>query len=206
MVIGSFAVVTVIGGPGDTRHDLDSYRGLASRRPWLAGSLGVLLMAQAGIPFTTGFLAKLEVISASVGGRSTALAVIAMISAAIAAFFYLRVILLMYSPSPSGAAAGGGGPVGASSASPGGPAETPGAAQEPAPTLTLLAEGPDETAPDEIRDEMARDEMARDEMALSPVSGATATAIGLCVGVTVLFGVWPAPLVNLAHQATLLFR
>ena len=68
-------------------------------RGWRARS-AVLLMAQAGIPFTTGFLAKLEVISASVGGRSTALAVIAMVSAAIAAFFYLRVILLMYSPAP----------------------------------------------------------------------------------------------------------
>ena len=40
MVIGTFAVVTVIGGPGDTRHDLDNYRGPGSRRPWLAGSLG----------------------------------------------------------------------------------------------------------------------------------------------------------------------
>ena len=80
------------GGTGDKAHDLDHYRGLAARRPWLAGSLGLLLV-QAGIPFTTGFLAKLEVISASVGGRSTALAGIAMVSAAIAAFFYLRVIL-----------------------------------------------------------------------------------------------------------------
>ena len=105
MVIGSFAVITVIGGTGDTRHDLDNYRGLGPRRPWLAGSLAVLLMAQAGIPFTTGFLAKLEVISASVGGRSTALAVVAMVSAAIAAFFYLRVILLMYTPSTASDAA-----------------------------------------------------------------------------------------------------
>jgi len=188
MVIGSFAVVTVIGGPGDSRHDLDRYRGLASRRPWLAGSLGILLMAQAGIPFTTGFLAKLEVISASVGGRSTALAVIAMVSAAIAAFFYLRVILLMYSPpAVSGAPAPGSDPVGTSPSGPDGSAETPEAAGEVAPTLTLLAEGPD-------------------ELESSPLGGTTATAIALCVAVTVLFGVWPAPLVNLAHQATLLFR
>ncbi len=199
MVIGSFAVVTVIGGPGDTRHDLDRYRGLASRRPWLAGSFGVLLMAQAGIPFTTGFLAKLEVISAAVGGRSTALAVIAMISAAVAAFFYLRVILLMYSPAPapaassapSAAAQGGDDPVAVPSSGPGAtdetPAGTPDAAQEAAPVLTLLADGPG-------------------DVTSSPVGAATAMAIGLCVGVTVLFGVWPAPLVNLAHQATLLFR
>src|SRR5260370_17975592 len=98
MVIGSFAVVTVIGGSGDGRHDLDDYRALAARRPWLAGSFAVFLVAQAGIPFTTGFLAKLEVISASVGARSTPLAVVAMVSAPIAAFFYLRVILVMYAP------------------------------------------------------------------------------------------------------------
>ena len=64
MVIGTFAVITVVGEHGDGSHDLDRYRGLASRQPWLAGSLAVLLMAQAGIPFTTGFLAKLEVIAA----------------------------------------------------------------------------------------------------------------------------------------------
>jgi len=186
MVIGSFAVVTVIGGPGDRAHDLDRYRGLAARRPWLAGSLGVLLMAQAGIPFTTGFLAKLEVISASVGGRSTALAVIAMVSAAIAAFFYLRVILLMYSPAaPAGAAASAGAP-GASPSADGAP-EGPDGAPEPAPTLTLLAESAAAVEP-------------------APVGATTATAITLCVVVTVLFGLWPAPLVDLAHQATLLFR
>ena len=96
-------------------------------------------MAQAGIPFTTGFLAKLEVISASVGGRSTALAVIAMVSAAIAAFFYLRVILLMYSParvtsasdsSTLGTGAGADAGAGASRASPAGAFESPAATTE----------------------------------------------------------------------------
>jgi len=194
MVIGSFAVITVIGGPGDTRHDLEHYRGLAARRPWLAGSLGVLLMAQAGIPFTTGFLAKLEVISASVGGRSTALAVIAMVSAAIAAFFYLRVILLMYSPgrvtrvadpAGTGADASLSGPV----AAPEGPVaapEGPVVASEAPGTLALVVETP-----------------AEDEM--WPVGGATTVAIGVCVVVTVLFGLWPAPVVDFAHKATLLF-
>ena len=38
MVIGTFAVVTVVGGPGDGRHDLERYRGLAARQPWLAGA------------------------------------------------------------------------------------------------------------------------------------------------------------------------
>jgi NADH-quinone oxidoreductase subunit N len=57
----------------------------------------VLLMAQAGVPFTSGFLAKFYVISAAVQSRSYALALIAMLAAVVAAFFYLRVIITMYS-------------------------------------------------------------------------------------------------------------
>ncbi len=96
MVMGSFAVVTIIGRRGDARHGLDAYRGLASRRPGLAFTFTVLLLAQAGIPFTTGFLAKFYVIQAVVEGGSYALALIGMLSAVIAAFFYLRVTALMY--------------------------------------------------------------------------------------------------------------
>jgi NADH-quinone oxidoreductase subunit N len=98
MVVGSFAIVTVVGRRGDAKHDLDDYRGLASNRPALALAFTVLLMAQAGIPFTTGFLAKFYVIAAAVDSGSYALAIIAMLSAVIAAFFYLRVIITMYSP------------------------------------------------------------------------------------------------------------
>jgi NADH-quinone oxidoreductase subunit N len=183
MVIGSFAVITVIGGTGDTRHDLDNYRGLGARRPWLAGSLAVLLMAQAGIPFTTGFLAKLEVISASVGGRSTALAVIAMISAAIAAFFYLRVILLMYSPTPATT----GDPVEPTSSGRAGVTDAVDPAGPSTGTLTLVAE-------------------TSEDQDSAPVSVTMVTAIALCLAVTILFGVWPAPVVDFAHKATLLFR
>jgi NADH-quinone oxidoreductase subunit N len=97
MVIGSFAIATLVGRRGDEAHDLDSYVGLAKRRPALALGFTVLLMAQAGVPFTSGFLAKFYVISAAVESRSYALALIAMLAAVIAAFFYLRVILTMYS-------------------------------------------------------------------------------------------------------------
>jgi len=102
MVVGSFAVVTLVGRRGDARHDLDAYRGLAARRPGLALAFAVFLMAQAGVPFTTGFLAKFLVISAAVEAGSYALALIGMLSAAIAAFFYLRVIGLMYMSDPEG--------------------------------------------------------------------------------------------------------
>jgi NADH-quinone oxidoreductase subunit N len=194
MVIGSFAVITVIGGDGDTRHDLDHYRGLATRRPWLAGSLGVLLMAQAGIPFTTGFLAKLEVISAAVGGRSTALAVIAMVSAAIAAFFYLRVILLMYTPTGS---------AGAANATDAGAAATGPSAAAAEPSVATSAAG---EAAGEAVGTLTLVDGDSEELASAPVSATTVAAIALCLAVTVVFGIWPAPVVDFAHKATLLFR
>jgi NADH-quinone oxidoreductase subunit N len=98
MVIGTFAVITVMGRAGDTGHQLSDYRGLGRRQPVLAGAFAVFLLAQAGVPFTTGFLAKFQVVAAAVDVHSYALAVVAMVSAAIAAFFYLRVGITMYSP------------------------------------------------------------------------------------------------------------
>ncbi|HEV7886365.1 MAG TPA: NADH-quinone oxidoreductase subunit N [Acidimicrobiales bacterium] len=98
MVLGSFAIVTLVGRRGDALHDLDNYRGLASRRPGLALAFTVFLMAQAGIPFTTGFLAKFYVITAAVQAHSYAIALIGMLAAVVAAFFYLRVIVVMYTP------------------------------------------------------------------------------------------------------------
>jgi NADH-quinone oxidoreductase subunit N len=107
MVIGSFAVVTIIGGASDASHDIEAYRGLAARRPMLALSFAVLLVAQAGVPFTTGFLAKFYVIAAVVQRGYYWLAILAMVSAVIAAFFYLRVVVVMYLPGQAAALAGG---------------------------------------------------------------------------------------------------
>jgi NADH-quinone oxidoreductase subunit N len=98
MVMGSFAIVMVVARKGDAATDLESFRGLGLRRPALAFAMTVLLMAQAGVPFTSGFLAKFYVISAAVEQHSYALALIAMLAAVVAAFFYLRVVLVMYSP------------------------------------------------------------------------------------------------------------
>jgi NADH-quinone oxidoreductase subunit N len=96
MILGSFGVATLVGRRGDERHGLDAYRGLARSRPALAFTFTVFLLAQAGVPFTSGFLAKFYVIGAAVESHSYALAIIAMLAAVIAAFFYLRVIVAMY--------------------------------------------------------------------------------------------------------------
>ena len=96
MTVGSFAIVTVLGRDGDTDHDLSRYRGLAGRQPVLALAFAVLLLAQAGAPFTTGLWAKLQVVFAAVSAGEVPLGVIAMVTAVVAAYFYLRVAVLMY--------------------------------------------------------------------------------------------------------------
>ena len=96
MIVGTFGVITIVGRRGDARHDLDDYRGLAARRPLLAFVFTVFLLAQAGVPFTSGFFAKFYVIAAAAEAHSYGLALVAMLSAVVAAFLYLRVTVSMY--------------------------------------------------------------------------------------------------------------
>jgi NADH-quinone oxidoreductase subunit N len=102
MVIGSFGVVTVLSGRGDDDHTIAGYRGLAAREPVLAGLLTFFLLAQAGVPLTGGFVAKLGVFEAAEQSHEYALALIGMLAAAIAAYFYLRAVVTMYT-APDGA-------------------------------------------------------------------------------------------------------
>ncbi len=96
LVVATFAIVTLVGGRGDDQHDVDYYRGLARRQPWLGGALALLLLAQLGAPLTTGFYAKFVVLASAVDAGGSALALIALLGAAIAAFFYLRWIVALY--------------------------------------------------------------------------------------------------------------
>lgn len=305
MVIGSFAVVSVIGRRGDRRHDIATYRGLAQRQPALALAFAVLLLAQAGAPFTTGLWAKLQVVLAAVDAHSVPLAAIAMVTAALAAFFYLRVAVLMYTPQRTADATAGveqvsGDEVPLRGAEPPvAPADdrpsviVPATPPPPAPRwsastapnavpadlsgpvrvidhlnaellldvrrsgpFTEGADGPDGAdatdragggdgragrdrgddavgrgaergieaggggtdvqaagsgdatvgAPAHETDAGATSEEAAAADERVPVPLLTSVAIALCTGVTVVFGVWPAPLVDLAHAATLIFR
>lgn len=95
-VAGSFGIATVVGRTGDEAHDLSDYRGLATRAPLLAFAFLVFLLAQAGVPFTSGFWAKFNVIGAAVEARSFWLALLAMVSSVISAYVYLRIVLAMY--------------------------------------------------------------------------------------------------------------
>ena len=109
MALGSFAVLSVISAergtldPDTSPHALSRYGGLARRRPVLALAFTVLLLAQAGVPLTAGFVAKFEVIRAAVSTDGYVLAAAAMITAVVGAFAYLRVVLAMYAPEGSDA-------------------------------------------------------------------------------------------------------
>jgi NADH-quinone oxidoreductase subunit N len=100
LIIGSFAVVALVARAHDGRTDLDAFRGLALRRPALAIALTIFLLSQAGVPFTTGFIAKFGVIRAAVEEGSYLLAVIAMVTAVIAAVLYLRIMSTVWLSAP----------------------------------------------------------------------------------------------------------
>jgi len=202
MTIGSFAIVTVLGRKGDGDHDLTRYRGLAQRQPLLALSFAILLLAQAGAPFTTGLWAKLQVVLAAVSGGSVPLAVIAMVTAAIAAFFYLRVAVLMY---VSGAPGEGGDEAGAPSKRTQRPQRTDAGAQ----IGWASPEGVSGTITTLNAELLMTGEVAPASGEETPsavrVPFLTSVAIAVCVVVTVLFGIVPAPLLDFANHATLLF-
>jgi NADH-quinone oxidoreductase subunit N len=102
MVIGSFAVVTALSRQGDADLPINGLRGLAARRP-VMGSLFVLfLLAQAGIPLTSGFVAKLDVFSATAKAGDYVLVVVGTVATVIAAFAYLRVALAIAAPTSDG--------------------------------------------------------------------------------------------------------
>jgi NADH-quinone oxidoreductase subunit N len=143
-VVATFAVVTLMGGLGDDHHAIERYRGLARRQPWLGGALAVLLLSQLGAPLTTGFYAKFAVLASVVDVGGGALAVIALLSAAIAAFFYLRWVMALYSD----------------------------------------------------------DGVEGTRVEVPPGTG---LVIGFGAVATLVFGIWPGPLVTLAQHATILF-
>ena len=100
LVIGTFAVVALVTRTGDANSDLGSFRGLGRQRPALALAMTVFLLAQAGMPTTSGFIAKFGVIKAAAENESYAVAIIAMVASVIAAVLYLRIMISMWLADP----------------------------------------------------------------------------------------------------------
>jgi NADH-quinone oxidoreductase subunit N len=99
--IAVFGVISLVrDADGEATH-LSQWAGLAKRSPVVAGVMTFLLLALAGIPLTSGFTAKFAVFAAALGDGMAPLVVIALVASAVAAFFYIRVIVLMYFSEPA---------------------------------------------------------------------------------------------------------
>ncbi|WP_299952444.1 NADH-quinone oxidoreductase subunit NuoN [uncultured Modestobacter sp.] len=106
--LGAFGLVTLVrSGEGEATH-LSQWAGLAQRSPVVAALMALFLFALAGIPLTSGFTGKFAVFRAAIETGAWPLAVVALVTSAIAAFFYLRIIVLMYfsEPVPDGPTVG----------------------------------------------------------------------------------------------------
>ncbi|MFD9123683.1 NADH-quinone oxidoreductase subunit NuoN [Kitasatospora sp. NPDC059571] len=104
VTLGAFAVVTLVrDSKGEATH-LSSWAGLGRRSPLVAAVFALFLLAFAGIPLTSGFTGKFAVFQAAAAGGATPLVVVGVLSSAVAAFFYIRVIVLMFfsDPQPQG--------------------------------------------------------------------------------------------------------
>jgi NADH-quinone oxidoreductase subunit N len=140
--VGAFGILTLIRDPDGEATHLSRWAGLGRRSPLIASVFALFLLALAGIPLTSGFTGKFAVFSAGVSGGATPLVVVGVITSAMAAFFYVRVIVMMFFAEP-------------------------------------VADGPIVVVP----------------------GGATTSAIAVAVAVTIVLGVFPQPLLNLANQA-----
>jgi len=96
MTLGAFALVGMLRKEGQESENIEDYAGLAKREPLAAFFMLVFLVSLAGIPPTAGFIGKFYIFMAAVNSGMTWLAVVAVIFAAISAFYYLRIVMVMY--------------------------------------------------------------------------------------------------------------
>lgn len=96
-MLGAFGVITILSGSDRDADQLDDYRGLFWRRPWLAGVFTAALLSLAGMPLTGGFLGEFYLADAGVGAGLWALVIVLVLSSAVGLFYYLRIVSTMCS-------------------------------------------------------------------------------------------------------------
>jgi NADH-quinone oxidoreductase subunit N len=96
MNVGAFAVLTLLTDKNDHGDAIERFNGLGRTRPWLAVALTIFLLSLAGIPPLAGFAAKIFVFTAAITAGHLALAVLAIVTSVVAAFYYFEVVRAMY--------------------------------------------------------------------------------------------------------------
>ncbi len=94
---GAFGTVTMLSGSEAEAGDLENYRGLMYKRPWIASGFTIMLMSLAGIPLTVGFISKFYILMSGAQAGNWWLLIILVISSTIGLFYYMRIILVMFS-------------------------------------------------------------------------------------------------------------
>ena len=105
--VGAFGIITLVrsnrgGSVGGEDGDLDAFKGMGRRNPWAAGAMTVFLLSFAGVPLTAGFMAKFRLFAAGLSGNGVPFVVLAVVCSAVTAFFYMRLIVLMFFHEPDG--------------------------------------------------------------------------------------------------------
>lgn len=100
MSLGAFGMVALMSRAGFEANDIEDYAGLNNRSPWLAFMMLILMFSLAGVPPLAGFMAKLSILNALVDAHLTWVAVLAIIFAIVGAYYYIRIVKVMYFDQP----------------------------------------------------------------------------------------------------------
>ncbi len=102
MATAGFGAIVVMSSRGFEADRIDDYKGLSTRNPWMAGMIMLVMFSMAGVPPFLGFWAKLAVLRAALQGDMMWLAIVGVVFAVIGAFYYLKVVKVMYFDEPEG--------------------------------------------------------------------------------------------------------
>src|SRR5260370_40650505 len=101
MNIGAFAVVVHLSGKGERFQSIEDFAGLGARQPVTAALLSIFLLSLIGVPLTGGFFGKFYIFKAALESHLVWLSVLGLLSSAVAAYYYLRILVMMYMREPS---------------------------------------------------------------------------------------------------------
>jgi NADH-quinone oxidoreductase subunit N len=101
MSLGSFGMILLLSRAGFEAENIEDFKGLNKRSPWFAAIMMILMFSMAGVPFFVGFFAKFAVLQAVVAAKQVWLAVFAVLFSLVGAFYYLRVVKVMYFDAPT---------------------------------------------------------------------------------------------------------
>jgi NADH-quinone oxidoreductase subunit N len=100
MNIGAFAVVSHLSGRGERYQNIEDFSGLGQKQPLTAAMLSIFLLSLIGVPLTGGFFGKFYIFKAALESHLVWLTVLGLLNSAVAAYYYLRILVMMYMHEP----------------------------------------------------------------------------------------------------------